>query len=61
VISELARQGLLSRAARQAERPALVDGWYLLPEREGAIVTKEAVDRLLAAADLARDGHDQEP
>lgn len=56
VLSELARKGLTgpvsdsdSSAPREFEKR---DGWYVLPNRGGVVVTKELVDRLIEEADL---------
>jgi hypothetical protein len=56
VLSELARKGLTgpvsspgSEAPREFE---LRNGWYVLPNRGGLVVTKEQVDRLIEEADL---------
>jgi hypothetical protein len=60
VISDLARQALTAPAGPAATeaRPGLIlkDGWYLLPGRAGAIVTKELVDRLADEADPTEVG-----
>jgi hypothetical protein len=32
------------------------NGWYQLPNREGVVVTKELVDRLIEEADLEDGG-----
>lgn len=60
MISELARTAL----ARAAEPTGpggpygtvLQNGWYVLPQRGGAIVTNELVERLLDEADLEDAG-----
>ena len=63
VLSELARKGLtqpVSPATGFAEGAAhpfvFKDGWYVLTNREGVIVTKEQVDRLIEEADLEDAG-----
>ena len=62
VLSELARKGLTETAAptgfaEDSGRPyVLKDGWYLLTNRQGVIVTKELVDRLIEEADLEDAG-----
>jgi hypothetical protein len=63
VLSELARKGLTQSrepAAGFAEEaaPAFVmkDGWITLTNREGLVVTKEQVDRLIEEADLEDAG-----
>jgi hypothetical protein len=63
VISELARKGLTqprAAAAGFAEEGAapymLKDGWYVLTHRDGVVVTKEMVDRLIEEADLEDAG-----
>jgi hypothetical protein len=63
VLSELARKGLTQRGepamgfAEQAAAPfVLKDGWYVLTNREGVVVTKELVDRLIEEADLEDAG-----
>src|SRR5262245_8617375 len=63
VLSELARKALtqpsapLSGFAEEAAAPfVLKDGWYVLTNREGVIVTKEQVDRLIEEADLEDAG-----
>jgi hypothetical protein len=62
VLSELARKGLTQAgqgsglaedAAPYAGGPFVMkNGWYVLTGREGVVVTKEQVDRLIAEADL---------
>jgi hypothetical protein len=59
VLSELARKGLTQPShthiglAEEAAPPfVLKDGWYVLTNREGVVVTKEQVDRLIEEADL---------
>lgn len=62
VLSELARKGLTQpgRASGLAEdvvsyaaEPFVMkNGWYVLTGREGVVVTKEQVDRLIEEADL---------
>ena len=59
VLSELARKGLTAPTARAVgdECPyELKNGWYQLPDREGVVVTKELVDRLIEEADLEDAG-----
>ena len=63
VLSELARKGLTQAAASRlgfAEEPAppfvLKDGWYVFTNREGLVVTKEQVDRLIEEADFEDAG-----
>ena len=56
VLSELARTALTGPAAEGGPTFELRDGWYVLPNREGVIVTKEQVDRLLEEADLEDAG-----
>jgi L-amino acid N-acyltransferase YncA len=63
VLSELARKGLtqggepVSGFAEEAAAPfVLKDGWYVLTKREGVVVTKELVDRLIEEADLEDAG-----
>ncbi len=56
VLSELARKGLTQAPAAGFGEPAPADfvmegGWYQLPNREGVVVTKELVDRLIEEAD----------
>ena len=58
VLSELARKGLTQQApaigfSEEAVPMGFVrkDGWYQLPHREGVVVTKEMVDRLIEEAD----------
>jgi len=58
VLSELARRGLtqappmgLGEEAAPFGGFVMQDGWYQLPNREGVIVTKEMVDRLIEDAD----------
>jgi hypothetical protein len=56
VLSDLARKALTapSEAAEAIGPNGLIlrDGFYMLPNREGVIVTKELVDRLIEEADL---------
>ena len=58
VLSELARKGLTQAGTpagfgEDASPPyVLKDGWYVLTNREGVVVTKELVDRLIEEADL---------
>ncbi len=62
VLSELARKGLTQPGApagfgEEASPPfVLKDGWYVLTNREGVVVTKEQVDRLIEEADLEDAG-----
>ena len=63
VLSELARKGLtqpIGSATGFAEQAAdpfvLKDGWYVLTNREGVVITKEQVDRLIEEADLEDAG-----
>ena len=56
VLSELARKGLTQAPAsgfgeETAAGYVMKDGWYQLPNREGVVVTKEMVDRLIEEAD----------
>jgi hypothetical protein len=56
VLSELARKGLTQAPVAGFGEPAAADfvmegGWYQLPNREGVVVTKELVDRLIEEAD----------
>jgi len=58
VLSELARRGLtqapltgFSEEAVPFAGLAKKDGWYQLPNREGVVVTKEMIDRLIEEAD----------
>jgi hypothetical protein len=56
VLSELARKGLTQATpgfAEEAAAPPYVmkNGWYVLTGREGVVVTKELVDRLIEEAD----------
>jgi hypothetical protein len=67
VLSELARKGLTQPASQQmgfAEEAAapyvLNDGWFVLTNREGVVVTKEQVDRLIEDADLEDAGLSKE-
>jgi predicted transcriptional regulator len=58
VLSELARKGLTQAGvapglAEEAAPPfVLKDGWYMFTNREGLVVTKEQVDRLIEEADF---------
>jgi hypothetical protein len=57
VLSELARKGLTQAAASAGLADTdctyvLKDGWYVLKNREGVVVTKELGDRLIEEADL---------
>jgi len=62
VLSELARAGLTRPAissglAEEIAPPFVMEnGWYQLPNREGVVVTKELVDRLLEEADFEDAG-----
>ena len=62
VLSELARKGLTQAPAAPglAEEAAppfvLKDGWYMFTNREGLVVTKEQVDRLIEEADFEDAG-----
>lgn len=62
VLSELARRGLTQAAAvpglAEEAGPAFVmkDGWITLTNREGLVVTKELVDRLIEEADFEDAG-----
>lgn len=62
VLSELARKGLTQGStppglAEETGPPfAMEGGWYQLPNREGLVVTKELVDRLIEEADLEDAG-----
>jgi len=60
VLSELARKGLTQGSAVSAasgEVPfEMVNGWYQFPNREGVVVTKELVDRLIEEADFEDAG-----
>ncbi len=62
VLSELARKGLTQPAspvglAEEAGPPyVLKDGWYVFTNREGLVVTKEQVDRLIEEADYEDAG-----
>jgi hypothetical protein len=58
VLSDLARKGLTHAPASgfsEETAPitgfAMKDGWAQLPNREGVVVTKELVDRLIKEAD----------
>src|SRR5262245_2977625 len=57
VLSELARRGLTQTAAppgfaEEAVAPFVMkDGWVTFTNREGVVVTKELVDRLMEEAD----------
>jgi L-amino acid N-acyltransferase YncA len=57
VLSELARKGLTQAPAlgfgeeASAAPYVMKDGWYQLPNREGVVVTKQLVDRLIEEAD----------
>jgi hypothetical protein len=54
----MARRGLTQASpfpgfAEEAAPPLVIEnGWFQLPNREGVIVTKELVDRLIEEADL---------
>jgi L-amino acid N-acyltransferase YncA len=63
VVSELARKGLTQGNApapgfaEEAAAPYMLkDGWYVLTNRDGVVVTKEMVDRLIEEADLEDAG-----
>ena len=65
VLSELARKGLTqaSKSPSLAEEAAPYggpfvkkNGWYVLTGREGVVVTREQVDRLIEEADLEDAG-----
>lgn len=62
VLSELARKGLTQGGqpaglAEEAAPPFVMkDGWYVFTNREGVVVTKELVDRLIEEADLEDAG-----
>jgi hypothetical protein len=61
VLSELARKGLTQAAASGVGEEAatgyvMKDGWYQLPNRQGLVVTKEMVDRLIEEADEEEAG-----
>jgi hypothetical protein len=62
VLSELARKGLTQSAAargfaEEAVAPFVMkDGWVTLTNREGVVVTKELVDRLMEDADFEDAG-----
>ncbi len=59
VLSELARKGLTGGGSpsagfgEEAAGPPYImkDGWYQFTNREGVVVTKELVDRLIEEAD----------
>jgi hypothetical protein len=57
VLSELARRGLTQAAFTGFSEEAasmgyvMKNGWYQLPNREGVVVTKEMVNRLIEDAD----------
>jgi hypothetical protein len=55
VLSELARKGLTQGATAGFEETqagfVIQDGWFRLPNREGVVVTKQMVDRLIEEAD----------
>jgi L-amino acid N-acyltransferase YncA len=56
VLSELARRGLTQAPAsgfgeEVAAGYTMKDGWYQLPNRQGVVVTKAMVDRLIEEAD----------
>jgi hypothetical protein len=58
VLSELARRGLtqaplmgFNEEAVPIGGFAVEDGWFQLPDREGVVVTKEMVDRLIEEVD----------
>lgn len=60
VLSELARRGLTAAEpaglSEEAAPFVLKDGWYVFTGREGVVVTKEQVDRLIEEADLEDAG-----
>ncbi len=63
VLSELARRGLTQPShpptgLAEETAPAFVmkDGWITLTNREGLVVTKELVDRLIEEADFEDAG-----
>jgi hypothetical protein len=62
VLSELARKALTQATrpvglAEEAAPPFVMkDGWYVFTNREGVVVTKELVDRLIEEADLEDAG-----
>ena len=62
VLSELARKGLTQAAAapgfaEEAAPPFVMkDGWVTFTNREGVVVTKELVDRLLEEVDFEDAG-----
>jgi hypothetical protein len=60
VLSELARKGLTQATTgfrEDASVPYVMkDGWYVLTGREGVVVTKELVDRLIEEADFEDAG-----
>jgi hypothetical protein len=62
-LSELARRALTQAAqpvglAEEAAPPFVMkDGWYAFTNREGVVVTKELVDRLIEEADLEEARH----
>ena len=55
VVSELARKGLTQATTGFGEDTSvpyvMKNGWYVLTGREGVVVTKEFVDRLIEEAD----------
>jgi hypothetical protein len=53
VLSDLARRALTTDTASgtESDEAILKDGWYLLPQRGGAIVTNELVKRLIEEAE----------
>src|SRR6185503_17589442 len=66
VLSELARKGLTQPAGGPSGHAGfgegavppyvLKDGWYVFTNREGVVVTKEFVDRLIEEADFEDAG-----
>jgi hypothetical protein len=63
VLSDLARKGLtqphgpVMGFAEEAVAPYVFqDGWYVLTNREGVVVTNELVDRLIEESDLEDAG-----
>jgi hypothetical protein len=60
VLSDLARRGMTAPHSRGGleEGPTMIlkDGFYVLANRAGALVTKELVDRIIEEADLEDAG-----
>ena len=55
VISDLARQALTGGSGfsgPEAPRLTLKNGWYVLPRRDGPVITNEMIDRLQEEAEL---------